>query len=132
LISLNDIALPEWSIEGEANMEQSRRCSGRDRGPELGDTVPLEDVRAEIEEIEGIAEAIGGLTALLRARLTPEHFRLVWELQDAVECLGLAERQLLERRLADELAHHLPRSSAAMRVLRRHLPGDELAIDGTG
>jgi hypothetical protein len=99
---------------------------------ELGDTAPLEDVRAELEEIEAVAGTIGDLTALLQARLTPEHFRLVWELRDAVERLALAEQLLLGRRLADELARRLPGSSPALQAVRRHILGDEPAVDEPG
>jgi hypothetical protein len=91
--------------------------------------VPFEGVRTEIEEIEEIDRCIGDLTALLRARLAPEDFRFVWELRDAVERLAVAERLLLDWRLADELVRHLPRSSAAMRAVRRHLLRDRLAVD---
>ena len=41
---------------------------------------------------------------MLRARLAPGDFRLVWELRDAVERLALAEELLRERRPADERA----------------------------
>jgi hypothetical protein len=109
-------------------MDQSLWC----RGPEFGDMVPLEAVRAEIEEIESLDRSIGDLTALLRTRLSPEQFRLVWELRDAVERLAVAEGLLRERRLADELAHHLPRSSAAMWAVRRHLSEDGFAVDEVG
>ena len=113
-------------------MEQPDGRSRRGRRAEVDDTVPFEGVRAEIEEIEGIDRCIGDLTALLRARLTPEDFRLVWELRDAVERLAVAERLLLDRRLADELVLHLPRFSAAMQVVRRYLLRDRLAVDDTG
>jgi hypothetical protein len=73
----------------------------------LGDTARLEDVRAELGEIEAIAREIDDLTAVLRARLTPGQFRLAWALRDAVERLAVAEGLLRERRLADDLARHL-------------------------
>jgi len=113
-------------------MNQSRRYFGRSPMPEFDDLALLEDVRAELEAIEAHAREIGDLTALLRAHLTPEHFRLAWELRDAVERLAVAEALLRERRLADELARHLPDSSPAMQTVRRHILGDDLAIDETG
>jgi hypothetical protein len=100
-------------------MEQSRQHAGCSPVPEL-------------EEIEALDRQIADLTTLLRAHLTPEHFRLVWALRDAVERLAIAEELLRDRRLADELAHHLPGSSLAMRAMRRHILGDDLAIDEAG
>jgi hypothetical protein len=113
-------------------MEQSGHHSGRSPQPELGDTVPLEDVRAELEAIEAMAGTIGDLTSLLRARLPPEHFRLVWALRDTIERQAIAEELLRERRLVDVLARHLPATSPAMRAVSRHIVGGELAIDETG
>jgi hypothetical protein len=95
-----------------------------------GDTTPLDAVRAELDAIEAHAREVGDLTAGLRARLTPEDFRLVWALRDAVERLALAEGLLRDRWLADELARHLPASSPALRVIQRRLLADELAVDG--
>jgi len=85
-------------------MTQLRWRSGRGQGGHLRDTLPLEAVHAEIEEIERTASSIEDLTAVLRARLAPGDFRLVWELRDAVERLALAEELLRERRPADERA----------------------------
>jgi hypothetical protein len=99
------------------SMDQPPRRPGRGEGPDLRDTDPLEDVRAELEEIEELTGRIGDLTAVLRDGLTPEQFRVAWELRDAVERLTLAERLLLERRMADELARLLPRSSNAMQAV---------------
>ena len=110
-------------------MDQSQRYPGHDPMPDLGDTAPLEEVRAELGEIEAIARDIRDLTALLQVRLTPEQFRLVWALQDAVERLALAEELFRARRLADRLARTVPSSSPAMRALRRHILGEYLTID---
>jgi hypothetical protein len=98
--------------------------------PRLGDTAPLDAVRAELDAIEAHAREVGDLTTGLRARLAPADFRLVWALRDAVERLALAEGLLRDRWLADELARHLPASSPALRALRRRLLADELAVDG--
>src|SRR5207244_291776 len=96
------------------DMEQSRRCSACGPIFELNSIVPLGEVQAELEPIEALALEIGDLTAMLRALLSPEQFRLVWSLQDAVERLGLAEGILREHRLIDGLARHLPDSATTI------------------
>ena len=113
-------------------MSRSRWDPGHDAPPALGDTARLEDVRAELGELEAIAREIDDLTAVLRARLTPEQFRAAWALRDAVERLAIAEALLRDRRLADSLARHLPGSSPAMQAMRRHLLGAHRAIDEAG
>jgi hypothetical protein len=100
--------------------------------PDLSDVAPLDEVRAEIEEIEALGRRISDLTAVLRARLTPEHFRLAWALRDAVESLAIAEGLLRDRRLAGHLTRHLPTHSAALEALHRRLIGDERPVDETG
>jgi hypothetical protein len=110
-------------------MERARRYPGREAPPEFGDTAALEEVRLELAEIEGLAREISDLTAGLRARLTPEEFRQVWALRDAVERLALAEGLLRDRRLLDELEHHLPFRLPALRAMRRRYLADELAVD---
>ena len=103
--------------------------SGGDTGgrslPRLGDLAMLGDVRSELEEIEALSRQADDLTVALRARLEPEEFRLVWALRDAVERLALAEGLLRDRRLAEELARHLPGPSPALRVMRRLLAEGE-------
>ena len=113
-------------------MDLTRGQTGDRSLPALGDLARLEDVRAELEAIEAMAGTIGDLTALLRACLPPEHFRLVWALRDTIECHAIAEELLRERRLVDDLARHLPAASPAMRVVRRHVRRDELASDEIG
>ena len=98
--------------------------------PALGDLARLGDVRAELAEIESLSRQAEDLAAALRARLAPEDFRLVWSLRDAVERLALAEGLLRDRRLADDLARHLPGTSPVLRAMRRRLLADELAADG--
>ncbi len=90
----------------------------------LGDLAKLEDVRAELEEIEALGRQVADLTAALRARLTPEQFQLVWALRDAAECLATAELTLRDRQLADHLARELPARSAGLEAIRRGLLGD--------
>jgi hypothetical protein len=96
----------------------------------LGDLARLGDVRAELAEIESLSQQAEDLAAALRARLAPEDFRLAWSLRDAVERLALAEGLLRDRRLADDLARHLPNCSPVLRAMRRRLLADELAVDG--
>jgi hypothetical protein len=113
-------------------MGQFRWDPGHDAPPALGDTARLEDVRAELGEIEAVAREIDDLTALLRARLTPEQFRLAWALRDATERLAVAEELLRARRLVDTMARHLPGSAPAVLAMRRHLLGAHRAIDEAG
>ena len=112
-------------------MDLSRRHTEDRPPPALGDLARLGDVRAELAEIESLSQQAEDLAAALRARLAPEDFRLVWSLRDAVECLALAEGLLRDRRLADDLARHLPGSSPVLRAIRRRLRADELAVDGS-
>ena len=92
----------------------------------------LEDVRADVGEIEAIDRRVNDLTAALRARLTPEQFRLVWALRDAAECLAAAEGLLRGRLLLAALARHLPGSSPALRAARRHVLGPDVVGDAPG
>jgi len=91
--------------------------------------VPLERVRAELEPIEAMEREVHDLTALLRACLSPEQFRLVWALCDAVERLGMADALWQRRRFLDDLARHLPDSAAVLQAAGRHLGADSLPID---
>jgi hypothetical protein len=81
-------------------MQDPRGCRTCDLILELGDTAPLAAVYADLEAIEALDREIGDLTAVLRARLTPEQFKLVWALRDAVERLEIAEGILRERQPA--------------------------------
>ena len=110
-------------------MDRSQRHTGDRPRPALGDLARLGDVRTELAEIEALNRQADTLTAALRARLTPEDFRLVWSLCDAIECCALAEGLLRDRWLADLLARTLPDASPALRVMRRHLPPDAPAVD---
>jgi hypothetical protein len=87
-------------------------------------------VQAELEAIDSLNSEIQDLTGLLRDRLSPELFSLVWSLRDAVEKLGLCEAELRERHLIDSLALHLPLQRAAIRRLRRHIFPDDILVDG--
>jgi hypothetical protein len=79
----------------------------------LGDTVPLAAVRADIEVIEALDREIIHLTALLQARLSPEQFKLVWSLRDAVERVAIAEGLLRERLPAAEPVRHVRECACA-------------------
>ena len=98
----------------------------------LGELAPLGDVRAELAEVEALARQVADLTALLRARLAPEEFRLVWALRDAAECRAVAEALLHDRRRAGRLARELAARSVALRTFRRDLLGDEQPDDEVG
>jgi hypothetical protein len=84
-----------------------------------GGTARLEDVQAELGEIEALDCEVDDLTALLRGRLSPEQFRLVWALPDATERLAAAEQLLREGRLVNRPGRPCPCSC-------------ELAVDGEG
>ena len=74
---------------------------------ELGQTVPLQAVQSELETVDALSREIQVLTSLLQVNLSPELFKLVWSLRDAVEKLGLCEALLRERQIIDGLARHL-------------------------
>ena len=113
-------------------MDLSRGHAGDLSLPELGDLARLDSVRAELAEVEALARQVADLTALLRARLAPEEFRLVWTLRDAIECLITAETVLRDRRLAGRLTREFPTHSVGLEAIRRGLPGDEHPCDGVG
>jgi hypothetical protein len=63
-------------------------------------------VRADLAVIEALDREIDDLTSVLRAHLSPEQFRLVWALRDAVERMGIAEALLREQLPADGPVWH--------------------------
>jgi hypothetical protein len=81
-------------------MRDSRVCGACGLIGEWNDTVPLATVRADLAVIESLDREIADLTAVLRSRLSPEQFVLVWALRDAVERIGIAESLLREGRPA--------------------------------
>ena len=111
-------------------MSRSRRCPSCDPLSELGQLARLPTVEVELEAIDSLTREIQDLTCLLQAMLSPELFRLVWSLRDAVENLGLCEADLRERRLVDSLALHLPDHGNAIRTLSHHIFADDVPIDG--
>jgi hypothetical protein len=110
-------------------MDVPRRCSACGPTPQLGDAAPLVSVRPELEAIERLSREIGDLSAVLRTRLSSEQFRLVWQLRDAVERLGLAEELMREQRLVDSLARHLPTCSDAIHATREHIRAIDAAVE---
>jgi hypothetical protein len=113
-------------------MDLARGHDGDRPPPAFGALARLNDVRAELAELEVLDRQVADLTALLRGRLAPEEFRLVWALRDAVECRAVAEALLHDRRRAGRSARELPADPAALRALRRDLLGDEHPDDATG
>jgi hypothetical protein len=91
--------------------------------------VPLEQARAELEPLEAVEREVRDLTALLRARLSPEQFRLVWALRDAVERLGMADARWQHQRFVDDLARHLPDSAAVLHAVSQHLCAESTPVD---
>jgi hypothetical protein len=83
--------------------------------------VPLHVVQEDLEPIETLSREIGDLTRLLKVVLTPNQFKLVWSLRDAVERLALAEELLRQRQMLDALVQHLPASADAIHGVRQHL-----------
>ena len=88
---------------------------------EIGHTVPLVSVQGDLERLEALERAVTACTAQLRAILPLEQFRLVRALGDAEQGLALAEQDLRERQLVDELARRLPEHSAVIRAVARQL-----------
>lgn len=113
-------------------MDLSQGQAGGHPAPELSDLARLAEVRAELGELEAIAREIADLTALLRARLAPDQFRLAWALREAVERLAVAEELLRARRLADTLARHVPAVSPELQAMRRRILGAHPALDEAG
>ena len=70
-------------------------------GHGLEATADLAAVRDDLAEVEALEDELRHRLAHLRALLPREQFRLVWVLLDAQERLGLAERFLAERAVAD-------------------------------
>jgi len=91
--------------------------------------VPLEQVQAELGPIEAMEWEVQDLTALLRSCLSPEHFRLVWALCDAVERLGMADALWQRQRFLDDLARHLPHAAAALQAAGHHLGTSDITVD---
>ena len=129
------VSVMDWTAISLADRGTHGLVTRADRGrplPELGDQARLEDVRAELAEIEALDRRVDDLMAALRARLPAGEFRLVWALRDATECLVTAELILRDRRLARYLAREFPARSAGLEAIRRGLLGDALLPDEAG
>ncbi len=103
-------------------LEQCRQC---DAEYGIGGSVPHAQVRAEVGDVEALERRIGDLVGALRSALPPEYFRLVWELKDAEEKVGIAERAVRDRCLVEALVRHVPERGSSIRSAADHLIGDE-------
>ena len=81
-------------------------------------------VRADLAEVEALEDQIAHRMAYLGGLLPRGQFRLVWELLDAEQRRGQAERLLAIRGLADLLAGELPDHAAAIRAAAGQLLGE--------
>ena len=81
-------------------------------------------VRAELAEVETFEDQIAHRMACLGSLLPRGQFRLVWELLDAEQRRGQAERLLAIRGLADGLARQLPEHAAVIRAAVGRLLGE--------
>jgi hypothetical protein len=86
--------------------------------------------RAALAELEALEDELRQRAAHLRARLAPDEFRLAWELRDAEERHGQAERLLTIHRLAAELMRELPAHAATIRAAVGRLLGEGVDADG--
>ena len=110
-------------------MQSSAHCSACSPMSDLGILMPLGAAPAELREIEALERQISDLVSVLRARLEPAQFQLVWALQDAVERLGLADALLREQQLVDALARHWPDHEPAARATIQHVLVDSIGAD---
>ncbi len=92
---------------------------------ELGNTAPLAAVRGDLAALEVLEWEVAARAAALRALLSPEHARLVWALRDAEQRLALADQDLREHALVDEVARHLPEHATTVRAIAARLLGED-------
>ncbi len=90
-------------------------------GSVLAGTVPLDELRAELDRLEALQDEVTHRVGLLRAMLPADQFSLVWGLREAEEQLGLVVEELAERRLVEGLARCLPEHAPAIRAAARRL-----------
>jgi hypothetical protein len=72
-------------------------------------------------EQDALEQRVTALEARLRARLSPEDFRLVRQLRQAEELAAVAACAAWEARLSDALAHHFPAQELAIRGVIAHI-----------
>jgi hypothetical protein len=82
----------------------------------LGAAVDLAAVRAELAMVEALGDEVRHRMRRLGTLLPRGQVRLVWELLDAEQRHGQAERLLAIRSLAAELARALPEHAATIRT----------------
>ena len=90
----------------------------------LGAAADLAAVRAELAEVEGLEDQVTQRMAQLGSLLPRGQLRLVWELLDAEQRPGEAERLLTIRGLTDVLARELPEHAAVIRAAAERLLGE--------
>jgi hypothetical protein len=104
----------------------NNRRASRATAPGAG--ADLAAVRAELAEIEMLEDQVRHRTAHLGTLLPRGHYRLVWELLDAEQRLGQAERLLVIRGLAGELSRQLPEHAAVIRAAVGRLLGEDTGV----
>jgi hypothetical protein len=90
----------------------------------LGAATDLATVRAELEDVEALEDEVAHRMADLGALLPRGQFRLIWELLDAEQRHGQAERLLAIHGLAAGLARELPEHADAIRAAVGGLLGE--------
>ena len=90
----------------------------------LGAMTALAAVRTELADVEALEDEAQHRMAYLGGLLPPGQFRLVWELLDAEQRHGQAERLLAIRGLADGLSRELPEHAAVIRAAVGRLLGE--------
>ena len=89
----------------------------------LGAAADLAAVRAELAAVQGLEDQVAQRMAHLGTLLPRGQLRLVWELLDAEQRHGQAERLLAIHLLTDALVRELPGHAATVRAAMRRLMG---------
>ena len=91
----------------------------------LGATADLAAVRAELAEVEGLEDQVTQRMAHLGTLLPRGQFRLLWELLDAEQRHGQAERLLAIQGLAVALARELPEHASTIEAAAGRRLGED-------